>query len=677
MSVLEPKEKDALGERIRRRIRSFPVDCVALATVGACASATVEAVLTTVAVPFAISDTRGLVLFWLGSVAYFGPACLVAATATFAVCRGKQRWLSWTTPLAMAVVSALVVAAALVHVRNLIVDRDLQFLEKAADLETGLTIMMVIGGVLLHHHVTGWLRKRPAVDKSQRRLLGVLLLLAGLLAMVGSATHLMALHLLEAATIAGTFGACLLTISAVLLLPWPLGRAGWALSTLLVASWFVLPVQGPAADHASFLRYAHAPISGGLAALLRHVADTDGHRAAPWFLGETDGQKGHSSLGSLHETPDDGIDALPGPFRDHQPETIADCRSPTEPLSVLLITIDAMRAEMLRPNLTPSLLQLARHSIVFSRVYSPSTMTNASMAAIFFGLPYSKSMAAPRLRGQSIVTSLREAGLETVAFNRLALDPALTAGFAEVNPVPVDVRHELDSRPLHSVAQSRAVLSWLDTGDSQRFVWVHYGDAHAPYRVPPIVSGIPSGYPAAFRYIDLQIGYLLGELSERGLLGKYVVAVTSDHGEDLGQRMREGHGPNLYEESIRVPLILWVPGCRPRVETSSVSLIHLMPTLAQLAGVTVKKPGLWEAIRLGLPVVAEEGADRTYTFKRAIIMGQWKLLVDARSGGRVLFDLANDSLERTNAYRKNPDAARQMEAAYEAWMGHVSGARVE
>jgi tetratricopeptide (TPR) repeat protein len=107
-----------------------------------------------------------------------------------------------------------------------------------------------------------------------------------------------------------------------------------------------------------------------------------------------------------------------------------------------------------------------------------------------------------------------------------------------------------------------AALAWaaaLPRG-TPFFAWVHYYDAHAPYRPP----GVPASAGAAVRYdgeialVDAELGRLLAGLRAGG--ADPVVAVVGDHGEMLGEHGEKEHGVFLYEAALRVPLVLAGPG---------------------------------------------------------------------------------------------------------------------
>lgn len=92
-----------------------------------------------------------------------------------------------------------------------------------------------------------------------------------------------------------------------------------------------------------------------------------------------------------------------------------------------------------------------------------------------------------------------------------------------------------------------------------------------------------AGYYASVAYMDRQVGKVLQTLKEEGLEDNTIVIFTSDHGFHLGEH-RFWMKVSLHEESVRVPLIIKVPGKEPSVCHSFTELIDLYPTVAELAG---------------------------------------------------------------------------------------------
>jgi arylsulfatase A-like enzyme len=157
-------------------------------------------------------------------------------------------------------------------------------------------------------------------------------------------------------------------------------------------------------------------------------------------------------------------------------------------------------------------------------------------------------------------------------------------------------------------------FSWLDGRDSSAkfFSWVHYMDVHYPFyqddkrlaeigcepiptrkqrRVNRLMNESPekltdadieilnSLYDAETRFADEQLGRLFDGLRDRGLYDNTVVVITSDHGEALGEHDGFGHYSAHYEEIVRVPLVLHIPGTSPEIVDRQVGLVDIAPTI--------------------------------------------------------------------------------------------------
>ncbi len=92
-----------------------------------------------------------------------------------------------------------------------------------------------------------------------------------------------------------------------------------------------------------------------------------------------------------------------------------------------------------------------------------------------------------------------------------------------------------------------------------------------------------AAYYASVSFMDAQVGKVLQRLKDEGLEKKTIVVFTSDHGFHLGEH-NFWMKVSLHEESVRVPLIIKVPGKKPKVCHSLTELLDLYPTLAALAG---------------------------------------------------------------------------------------------
>ena len=280
--------------------------------------------------------------------------------------------------------------------------------------------------------------------------------------------------------------------------------------------------------------------------------------------------------------------------------------------NIILITVDTTRADRIgflgsKRGLTPNLDTLARQSVVFTHAYAQAPFTAPSHATILTGtnpqyhqvadfeVPLSKDLPyAPAI--------LKAHGYHTAAFvGSMVLDPAqgLSVGYDRGFDT-YDAGFHLAARgeDRYSSTQRRGgvvvvhALSWLsEHASGPFFIWVHLYDAHYPYDPPePFLIRYKSApYDGGVAYADSVLGKLLDQLRARGLYENSLIAVMSDHGESLGDHGEDFHGFFLYDATIRVPLLLKMPGERcagKRIETH-VGLVDVLPTILQTAGIDV------------------------------------------------------------------------------------------
>ena len=97
-----------------------------------------------------------------------------------------------------------------------------------------------------------------------------------------------------------------------------------------------------------------------------------------------------------------------------------------------------------------------------------------------------------------------------------------------------------------------------------------------------------AAYYASVSYMDAQVGKVLNTLKEEGLEGNTIVIFTSDHGFHLGEH-QFWMKVSLHEESVKVPMIIKVPGKKPAVCHSFTELLDLYPTITELAGLEIPR----------------------------------------------------------------------------------------
>jgi arylsulfatase A-like enzyme len=181
----------------------------------------------------------------------------------------------------------------------------------------------------------------------------------------------------------------------------------------------------------------------------------------------------------------------------------------------------------------------------------------------------------------------------------------------------------------------------------------------APWpRTPDVVRQHLADYYSAIEFVDAQIGRLVAALKASGHGERTIIVFASDHGLAIGSHGLFGK-QNLYEHSMRAPLILAGPGI-PRGKSSDAMcyLFDIFPTLGELSGVSPPEGSEGKSLAACLVGGAAEHRQTIFTaymeVQRAITDGRWKLIVYPRINKTQLFDLQKDPHE-TADLAGNPD----------------------
>jgi arylsulfatase A-like enzyme len=194
---------------------------------------------------------------------------------------------------------------------------------------------------------------------------------------------------------------------------------------------------------------------------------------------------------------------------------------------------------------------------------------------------------------------------------------------------------------------------------------------------PAVVDHLSALYDGEIRAMDVAMGDLLDFLSATGLDRKTCVLFTSDHGEEFAEHGDLMHSrAKLYEELIRVPLIVWCPARfrGGRVVSGIVSHPDILPTALEIVG-SAAPPNLDGASLLpALQAGAEPTRDvaisevdgsieRKQGTVRALRTDQHKLIESSIDASEMLFDLPADPTEVRNLRQERPDLAQELRAA--------------
>ena len=295
---------------------------------------------------------------------------------------------------------------------------------------------------------------------------------------------------------------------------------------------------------------------------------------------------------------------------------------PSSPSSVVLVTIDTLRADRLvAGGPMPRLWELAERGHRFTTVHTPVPLTLPAHVTVMTGLGLQHHGVRDNI-GYALpadVPTIAEAfsanGWATAAFvGGYPLDHAfgLARGFDlyddKMTRTPADGRQGHTERRADEVVD--AALGWLSAhGEAPFFLWVHVFDVHDPYEAPqPFGGRHASPYDDEVAYTDHVLGRLFDTLATREGDAPWIV-VTADHGEALGEHGETTHGVFLYESTVRVPLVIVPPGgaTPSRVLDPPVSLVDIAPTILEAAGLPA--PSYVDGLSL-MPVLREGSGEQ-------------------------------------------------------------------
>lgn len=409
---------------------------------------------------------------------------------------------------------------------------------------------------------------------------------------------------------------------------------------------------------------------------------------------------------------------------------------PELPPNVLLISIDMLRPDHLScygyPRTTsPNIDRLAAEGVLFENHFSSSSWTLPAHAAMFTSLPDSLhgcSDTDKKLCDQAVTLADRFArmGYATAGFfSGPYLHPAFGLGRGFQTYVDCcSNKDELDTQPPskwamdeHAMKTSHkdvtsptvysAVKSWFEKRDQARpfFMFVHLWDPHfdfippAPYdkQFDPEYTGTMTGenfffnpaikngmdrrdlehivalYDGEIAWTDSYIGKIRADLEQAGILENTVIAITSDHGTEFFDHGDKGHRKTLYDEVIRIPLILRFPAKLPerRLVSEQSRMIDLGPTLIALAGFQAPQDMMGESLRPFIEGQSDAHNRRAMSDiqsvgrnMRSVRTLQWKFIDDMGLDTFYYFDLKSDPREKKALREPESEQCKKLQASY-------------
>ncbi|MGH9461736.1 MAG: sulfatase family protein [Vicinamibacteria bacterium] len=403
------------------------------------------------------------------------------------------------------------------------------------------------------------------------------------------------------------------------------------------------------------------------------------------------------------------------------------CRAAEPPpthagINVLLLTIDTLRADHLSGygyarQTSPAMDGLAARGVLFENAFTYWPKTRGSLAAMFTSLYAAQHGLTVRERdlpdyNQTLAETLKASGYQTAAaVDNGNLDREL--GFAQGFDRYEQVWLTADTEVERTEQLTRFAIHFIESYQQAEpfFLWIHYVNPHTPYEPPeelldlfrgdeiiprgpklePVV-GYQGGvnrhlplagesywgdyvdrYDAEIAFADRHIGHVLEALDKSPHNGSTLVVLTSDHGESLGEHdYYFDHGFDLFDPSLRVPLVLSFPGILPQGEIvqAAVSTLDIFPSILDLAQITFPS-GLQGRSLLPLVRHSEDRLHDRIFFQNdqhllGISDGRLKLIsypgTGQGEGHFELYDTRRDPYELNDRYRESQEAVSPLEA---------------
>lgn len=428
-----------------------------------------------------------------------------------------------------------------------------------------------------------------------------------------------------------------------------------------------------------------------------------------------------------------------------------------EACNVVLVVVDTLRPDHCSAygydrRTTPELERMASLGVLFENAYAQASFTQASMGTLLTGTwPHNHAAGQhPSILledNETLAELFQQSGYATAAF---VCNPLLTegSGFEQGfdDYYPLDEKEDFGAKGVVDSA-----IAWLEknvtrkNGDEPFFLWLHMLDPHFPYLPPKFEPPLKVRFswvddraarqeylakiqqrssaqflfentlsPKAVReainiydsevaFCDLQFGRLVRWLENQGVMKDTLLVFTSDHGESLGEHgFRFSHGFTVYDEAIRVPLVVRLPGRQPggaRID-DTVQLMDLAPFMLSVAGIPcpdkMKGRGLMDFIeqnssgsagRNDVTIFSEsepmylDGGVRRFPLRpriyiegdegkwRSVRKGDYKLIMIPRDDEPELelYNVKDDPLELKNLAEQEPTIKNEMLELIRAW----------
>ncbi|MGB2691460.1 MAG: sulfatase [Thermodesulfobacteriota bacterium] len=378
--------------------------------------------------------------------------------------------------------------------------------------------------------------------------------------------------------------------------------------------------------------------------------------------------------------------------------------------NIVLITIDTLRADRLgsygyKRDTSPNIDGLAKKGTLFEKAYSQSSWTHPSMASMHTSLyPTQLGIIEFETRLNDSVLTIAE-HMKNDFYQTFAVVSNIAAsqifGFGQ-GFNQFERTYSLNPDVTTSKITTEKAIEYIEKNKNNKFfAWVHYMDPHGHYidheefeysaeyngslpsKIGTVylnknrdsidnndINYVKDLYDEEIAFTDKFIGKLIDSLNELGIEDNTIVILTADHGEEFMERTRFGHSETLYQEVIRVPLIIYNPldpSKFGKTVSNNVEVRYIANTIADLTNSTATSLGGYNLLDIEKDkifngvVYSELNASDT-----AIYINDWKLIANPEKDTFELYNLKKDPLEQTNKFSSEDDDITEVKKILQA-----------
>lgn len=347
--------------------------------------------------------------------------------------------------------------------------------------------------------------------------------------------------------------------------------------------------------------------------------------------------------------------------------------------NVFLLSVDAMRYDRLaisgstRP-ITPNLDSLAGQSIVFKRAYTAIPHTSHAICSIMTG------KFTHQLRNIPGIPPAHETWAEIMHRFRYNTAAFFTRAifFIDKNQFEPYIRSSYGfayrkvEYNLPAMKRANQLIAYLQENRGQNspvFAWAHFFDPHEPYdKACGRFGQRPvDRYDCEISKVDSAIGKIVSFVDEA--YPNSIIIVTADHGEEFNEHGGLYHGTTLYDEQVRVPLLIRIPDTAHRIVETPVSLVDLPGTIMSI--LDIPKPARMRSRDL-TSLITEELPDldvfADVQGKTMVVHGNHKLICELKTDLCRLYDLKSDPRETHSVLDRELEIAKNLKQKLVSWL---------